>query len=333
MDTQYRLAKHRGRYVVQWYEAVTDGDTFEWKRRRVNLKLAYKPENRSEAEKLLADFKSQQMNALDASVKEVWRSYKMANPGGQFYAENHIMPFFGDLDTNKISVPMCQAYIEKRRKEGAKDSTIRRELASLKAAVRKFALEGHRGFAFELPSPPPPKDRWLTRDEFRDLRQAFESMPHLALFIEIAIATAARKSAICQMRWDQVDFERKQIDLRGDGDATNKRRAIVPMTDTLCEKLAEAKSIAMTDYVIEYGGHGVERIDKSFRSRVEKIKHLSDVTPHVLRHTAAVWMAECRIPMSEISQYLGHTNTKVTESVYARYSPDFLRHAAAALNV
>ena len=158
-------------------------------------------------------------------------------------------------------------------------------------------------------------------------------MPHLALFNEIAIATAARKSAICQMRWDQVDFERKQIDLRGDGDATNKRRAIVPMTDTLYEKLAEAKSIAMTDYVIEYGGHGVERIDKAFRSRVEKTPELADVTPHVLRHTAAVWMAECRIPMSEISQYLGHTNTKVTESVYARYSPDFLRHAAAALNV
>lgn len=195
-----------GRYVVQWYEAVKDGSTFQWKQRRVNLKLSYTPENRVEAEKLLADFKSQQMNALDASVKEVWRSYKMANPDGQFYAENHILPFFGDLDTNKISVPMCEAYIEKRRKEGAKDSTIRRELASLKASVRKFALEGHRNFVFELPSPPPPKDRWLTRDEFRGLRQAFEPMPHLALFIEIAIATAARKSAICQMRWNQVDF-------------------------------------------------------------------------------------------------------------------------------
>ena len=45
--------------------------------------------------------------------------------------------------------------------------------------------------------------------------------------------------------------------------------------------------------MIEYGGHGVERIDKAFRSHVEKTPALADVTPHVLRHTAAVWMAEC----------------------------------------
>ena len=63
------------------------------------------------------------------------------------------------------------------------------------------------------------------------------------------------------------------------------------------------------------------------------MSQLTVVTPLVLRLAAAVWMAECRIPMNEISQYLGHTNTKITESVYARYSPDFLRHAAAALNV
>ena len=48
---------------------------------------------------------------------------------------------------------------------------------------------------------------------------------------------------------------------------------------------------------------------------------------------AAVWMAEGDVPMSQISQFLGHTNTKITESVYARFSPDFLRHAAVALNI
>jgi integrase len=35
--------------------------------------------------------------------------------------------------------------------------------------------------------------------------------------------------------------------------------------------------------------------------------------------------------MSEISQYLGHSSTSVTERVYARYSPDYLRRAATAL--
>ncbi len=37
---------------------------------------------------------------------------------------------------------------------------------------------------------------------------------------------------------------------------------------------------------------------------------------------------EKRKPMSEISQYLGHTNTNITERVYARYPPDHLRDCA-----
>ena len=55
------------------------------------------------------------------------------------------------------------------------------------------------------------------------------------------------------------------------------------------------------------------------------------VSPHMMRHSAAVHMAEAGVPMDEIAQYLGHTNARVTREVYARFSPDYLRNAAAAL--
>jgi len=35
--------------------------------------------------------------------------------------------------------------------------------------------------------------------------------------------------------------------------------------------------------------------------------------------------------MAEISQFLGHSSTRVTEQVYARFSPDYLRGAADTL--
>lgn len=35
--------------------------------------------------------------------------------------------------------------------------------------------------------------------------------------------------------------------------------------------------------------------------------------------------------MDEIAQFLGHNDVKVTRTVYARFSPDFLAEAAAAL--
>jgi integrase len=36
--------------------------------------------------------------------------------------------------------------------------------------------------------------------------------------------------------------------------------------------------------------------------------------------------------MQKISQYLGHTSIKVTERVYARYSPSYMKDAASALD-
>jgi len=44
-----------------------------------------------------------------------------------------------------------------------------------------------------------------------------------------------------------------------------------------------------------------------------------------------VWMAEDRVPMSEIAAFLGHRDSAVTSKVYARYNPDFLRGAARSL--
>ena len=42
-------------------------------------------------------------------------------------------------------------------------------------------------------------------------------------------------------------------------------------------------------------------------------------------------MAEAWTPMAEIAQYLGHSKETVTFKIYARFSPDYLRGAASAL--
>ncbi len=102
------------------------------------------------------------------------------------------------------------------------------------------------------------------------------------------------------------------------------------MTETARKALEQAAEFAVTDYVIEYGGGKVGSVKKSFARACERAK-LKDVTPHVLRHTAAVWMAEAGTSMPEIAAYLGHSDSRITERVYARFSPDFLRGAAQAL--
>ncbi|HET8971861.1 MAG TPA: tyrosine-type recombinase/integrase [Pseudolabrys sp.] len=55
------------------------------------------------------------------------------------------------------------------------------------------------------------------------------------------------------------------------------------------------------------------------------------VSPHMLRHSAAVHMAEAGISMEEIAQFLGHDDVNTTRRVYTRFSPNFLKEAAAVL--
>jgi integrase len=185
-----------------------------------------------------------------------------------------------------------------------------------------------------LPPFPAPRDRHLTREEIGLLLERTD-MPHIRLFILLAISTAARREALFQLTWDRIDFERGLIHLRDPGDqATRKGRAIVPMNDTARAGLLEAKAGAVSDYVIEWNGKGV----KSVRRSLDRAMNAAGIkTPgdgaHLLRHSAAVMMAEAGIPMGEISQYLGHSSTGVTEKIYARFSPHYLRRAGSALEL
>jgi integrase len=88
--------------------------------------------------------------------------------------------------------------------------------------------------------------------------------------------------------------------------------------------------MAMSDYVIEHGGLPLKSITGGIKAA--SARSGLRCTPNMFRHSAAVWMAEDRVPMAEISQYLGHTNVEITSRFYAKFSPDYLRRAAASLD-
>lgn len=221
-----------------------------------------------------------------------------------------------------------RTYTSERRKV-VKPGTIRKELGLLRAAVNWAERSGYleRAPFVKLPPSPPPRDKRLTVDETDRLVAACEQ-PHLILFVMIARYTAARAGAILSLRWDQVDFDARQIDLGGAG--RQKRRAVVHMTRSLAFPLAIAKSVAMSPYVVEYAGRRVASVKKGFAAACERAG-LEGCTPHVMRHTAASLMAEKGISMHAIAQYLGHSNPSITARVYARFSPGYLKMAGEAL--
>lgn len=309
-----RLNLYRGAWYAVWREG---GAT---KRRALRTK------DRDAAERAIADYR-RATSVSGSTVAAIFPAY-LADKGTDraVWAWKRLQGHFGAMRPDQVTRLSCRAYVAARRRQNATDGTIHTELVYLRAALiwRDRATPA----IIELPPKPPPSNRSLTRQQYERLLAACET-PHIRLFAVLALATAGRATAILDLTWDRIDFERGEIRL-GRGEKLRKGRATVPMTDRARTALEGAARARTCEHVIEYGGKRVGRIVKAFGAAARAAK-VPWCTPHVLRHTAAVWMAESGIPMAEIAQYLGHSDSRVTERVYARFGPDYLRRAASAL--
>jgi integrase len=329
----YRLNWYIDQFAVCWEEAG--------KRHRFRLGVTTEDGARSALHKFARD---QQKLTIDdgdtlrhlaaAYIAERREAGKRADKMQEHW--NVLDANFGPMRAPDITRKACRDWIEFRRAQGRSEHTIHGDLRVLRAVLNWAArnkLIAAAPFVF-MPPTPPPRDRHLTREEVARLLDCARA-PHVRLFIVLAIVTAARMQAILGLTWMRVDFNRGLINLRDPSlPQTSKGRAIVPMNDSARAALLEAHAGAISDFVIEQAGKRVQNIKNGLGAALRRadLKVKGDGA-HLLRHSAAVWMAEDGVPMSEISQYLGHSSTLVTEKVYARFSPNYLRKAAGSLNL
>ena len=320
---RYRVAKHKRGFVCVIYEPSGN-------RRRIALKAADKFSATAEAAELVGHIE-QRKPRQRLTVGQIVEAYLEQSEAIWAATDRHhwnsISPEFARLTVGDVTESACRRYAAV---SVASVGTIRKRFTVLRAALRW----GERKALIEkaphiwLPAAPPPKDRRLSREEFERLVGAAVSM-HCFVFIQVARFTAARSGAILSLRWVDVDLEARRIAYRGT--SQQKPRAIVPMHPELAWILVLAKEAAMTDHVIEWAGEPVKSIKRGFRQAVIRAGLDKSVTPHVLRHTAASWMAEAGVPMSEIAAVLGHRDSRTTERVYAKMSPEYLQKAVRAL--
>jgi integrase len=242
-------------------------------------------------------------------------------------AWKRLEPVFANRIGTDIDKDDCRDYAALRLRQGASLGTAKIELEYLRACLNLRYGRGNNHVW--TPQSSAPRDHYLTREEVDTLLKHV-STPHVKLFIILAITTGARMSAILELRWGQVDFKHRTINFNPPNrEQTNKRRPVVPINERAQAVLEEAARGALTDFVIEWSGKRVNSIKKAIRMAAKRAG--VPCSPHVFRHTAGVWMAQADVPMQKISQFLGHTSTRVTERTYARYSPSFMKDAAAAL--
>ena len=320
---EYRIVRHRGQFSL----AFTDPSG-----RRV--RVATGTDDRGLAEARARDIWRARTAPTSERVDDLWPLYvadrmTVAVQKDRFpFIWKALQPHFGHRLGKAITRADCKAYEEARKREGKAPSTIKTELEFLRACLRFHY--GKDAPSIQSPTESKPRDRWLTFEERDKLLAAIET-PHVRLFVILALTTGARMSALLELTWDRVDFKHKTVDLNPAGrEITNKRRTIVPLNSRAWEAIEIAHKTAETANVIEYDGKPVKSVKKAIRGAA--IRSGVPCSPHVFRHTAGVWMAQADVPMEKIAQFLGHTTSRITQKVYARFSPSFMRDASDALN-
>jgi integrase len=324
----WRLTRLNGEYCITWDD---DGGV----RRRYRLGTSDPKEAARRAPARYAEL----TRPVGRTVADLWRGYEKdmagrAVVGTMAYTWRALKDRFGPMDGEAITIEDCREHTRERHKAGIKDGTIHTELGHLRM-VLKWA-EKHRFIgrapAIERPTKPEPKHSFLTRAEVTRMLDAANAA-HIRLAILLMIGTGARSTAARELTWDRVDFERRIIQLRNPFDtARRKGRATIPMNDMLVAALSEAKEGALSPFVLEWAGKPIGSIKRGLKAAGTAIGR-PDVSPHMLRHSAAVWLAEDGHSMEEIAQFLGHSNTKMTVAVYARFSPTHLRKLADSLDL
>jgi integrase len=276
-------------------------------------------------------------DALSLYVADRGPSIKRPKELGQRGAA--LLEFFGSKTLGAINASLCRSYAAWRGSE----SMARRELEDLRAAARLLCTEGlcNRPVSISLPPKAPSRERWLTRGEaarllwaawsYRETQKGIEtdrrSRRHVARFILVALYTGTRAGAVCGAALTPaigrgfVDLRNGVFHRRAQGAIeTKKRQPPIRIPDRLLIHLKRwaAKGIAKKA-IVEFNGKPVKSVRKAF-ARAAADAGLDDVTPHVLRHTAASWAMQSGADPYATADFLGMT-IETLQRVYGHLHP------------
>ena len=278
-------------------------------------------------------------------------AHKHARPKETAARLGRILDHFGAKKLNYLNRKTCEAYVTVRGRAAA----ARRELEDLRAAIRHHWEAGlcTALTPVVLPEKGEARERWLTRPEAARLLLAAwrlrekqggkitdrPTAQHVARFILAGLYTGTRAGAICGAAlqptvghgWIDAThgvFYRRTAGMK----KTKKRQPSIRMPPRLLAHVRRWIRLRIAnDFLIEWRGEGVKRINKAFRSARKAAGLGPEVTPHTLRHTAITWQAQLGVPSHEICGFFGIT-MDVFERVYGHHHPDYQSNAVNAFN-
>lgn len=279
--------------------------------------------------------------ALDFYMQEHVEKGPVVDKDRQAFAAKNLRIFFDSKVCRDLMPADITHYCANRALGGVgrcrarSNGTLRRELNLLVAAmnysVRTRRMPASSMPYVQLPTAPASKDFWLTEEEapiFQRIADAHGT--RAALFIAIALNTAARKRSIESLTWMQVDLVARRIHFNPVGRLQSaKRRVAVPISNALLPRLLAAKAQPGRNEFVLGSDRPITEMFEAIALKAAREtgnERFERVTPHTLRHTFATLAARAGVPIFEIAGILGDSIETCAKN-YLHHCPEHLRSA------
>lgn len=254
-------------------------------------------------------------------------------------------PFHG-VKLQALTPALIQSYYNAQLKNGLSPNTVRKHHANLHKclsyAVRLGMLTQNPSDQTELP----PKQKYkgataYTPEQLKQLLDIFEHDP-LETPVRIAVTYGLRRSEVCGLRWDAVDFDTNTLSvchtavvdngkvIYSDNTKTASSNRVLPLTASMRtyllkikEQQEENKSLFGSSY--QDSGYICTRpdgepINPNFVThhfqRMLKANNLPVIRFHDLRHSAVYALRKGGCDAKDIQCWLGHSDVSTTLNVY-----------------
>jgi integrase len=224
----------------------------------------------------------------------------------------HLKPFAAGKLLTEVCIPLAEKYKKTRKRQGAANGTINRELTFLKAVLQKAVkwevIEKNSLYGLDMLPENSEFNRYLTEDETLALIDACD--PNLKPLVITAIYTGLRWGAVRHLKWEEVDLENSLIVLL---DPMKKGLSVFPLPDPVRELIdAQQPSRSGFIFVNPETGKPWQNLRQAFGRAKKKSGITRPFRLHDLRHSFASNLVMNGTDLKTVQELLGHRNIKTT---------------------